>query len=292
MKKLIKYLLIVIVISLVYLSCTDNPFFKDTDFLSDKLIIKGTVELDQTEDAGGVYVWLEGLNVSTYTKINGQFELHLKSPSALPGGATAWNGEYRLYYYLANYRFESSSILIRNGKVEYGKRDVDINGNISKTIVLTELLGIKTSIDPTLTPKNVIFQQKVDLTFMIHGDPVLLETYVPLDASSGCVIFRRLDEVEGLSTFIMANRNIYDRFYLRESDIWHMQLGDTNEMGIKDMDPIPIESGIYEVVPFLLIQQEDLPYELLESISPYYDTFSAEYLKLPFKWDVDTFEVK
>jgi hypothetical protein len=71
-----------------------------------------------------------------------------------------------------------------------------------------------------------------------------------------------------------------------------MQLGGTNEMGIKNMDPISIESGLYEVVPFLVIEQEGLPEELLLSISPYYDSFSAEYLKLPFKWDVDTFKVK
>jgi hypothetical protein len=71
-----------------------------------------------------------------------------------------------------------------------------------------------------------------------------------------------------------------------------MKLGDTNEMGIKNMDPIPIESGEYEVIPFLVIDQEGLPKELLHSISRYYDVFSNEYLELPFIWDVDTFRVK
>jgi hypothetical protein len=289
---MVKYILIIVFLILVYLGCTDNPFFEDTDFLSDKLIIKGTVELDQSDDAGGVYVWLEGLNVSTHTNFNGQFELHLDSPSTLPGGATAWNGEYKLYYYLANYHYVTSSILIRNGKVEFGKRDVDNSGNISKIIVLNEILGIKTTISPCSTKTNSIFKQKVDLAFTIHGEPVKIETYVPMDASSGCVIFRRLDAVETLSKFVLASHNNLNRVFISDSDVWNMQLGDTNEMGIKNMDPIPIESGLYEVVPFLIIDQEEVPEELLESISPYYDSFSAEYLKLPFKWDVDTFEVK
>jgi len=273
-------------------SCTDNPFFEDTDFLSDKLIIKGTIELDQSDDPGGVYVWLEGLNVSTHTNSDGQFELHLDSPSALAGGATAWNGEYLLYYYLANYDITTSSILIRNGKVEFGKRDVDNSGNINKKIILTELLGIKTTISPCSTKTNSIFKQKVELAFIYHGEAVRIQTYIPLDASSGCVIFRRLDNVQTLSKFVLASRNDLNRVFIRDSDVWNMQLGDTNEMGIKNMDPIPIESGLYQVVPFILIEQEEVPEELLESISPHYNTFSAEYLKIPFKWDVDTFEVK
>jgi len=190
----IRFILFVATISVVYLSCTDNPFFEDTDFLSDKLVIKGTVELDQSEDASGVYVWLEGLNVSTYTNSEGKFELHLASPSALPGGATAWNGQYTLYYYLMNYSPDTSAILIRNGKVEFGKLGVDNTGHISKTIKLNQILGIKTEIDPSSQEKHTIFRQKVDLTFMTYGDRVRIWTYVPMDANSGCVIFRRLDE--------------------------------------------------------------------------------------------------
>jgi hypothetical protein len=287
-----KYILLIGIVSSAYLGCTDNPFFEDTDFQSDKLIVRGTVELDQSDDPSGVYVWLEGLNVSTYTKSDGQFELHLASPAILPGGATAWNGVYTLYYYLANYKYESSSILIRNGKVEYGKLDVDNKGMINQKIKLTELLGIKTTINPCSTETNTIFRQKVDLSFIINGESVTVETYVPLDATSGCIIFKRLDAEQTLSKFVLANKNTLRIIDISSSDVWNMQLGDTDELGIMNMDPIPVESGLYEVVPFLLIEQEGVPKELLQSISPYYDSFSAEYLKLPFKWDVDTFKVK
>jgi hypothetical protein len=292
MKLLVKYITIVLVISLVYVSCTDNPFFKDTDFLSDKLVIKGMVELDESDDPGGIYVWLEGLNVSTYTNPNGRFELHLSYPATLPGGATAWNGEFLLYYYLANYSYKTSSILIRNGKVEYGKLDVDKSGNIMNKIVLQKLLGISTTISPCSTRTNTIFKQKVDLSLTIFRESIKLETFIPLDATSGCVIFKRLDAPQKLSLFVLANKNTYRVVDITSSQVWKMQLGSVNEMGVKDMDPIPAESGLYEVVPFLVIEQEGVPKELLESISPYYKSFSAEYLKLPFKWNVDTFKVK
>ena len=292
MKKFSRFISTLFIISAVYVGCTDNPFFEDTDFLSDKLIIKGTVELDQSEDASGVFVWLEGLNVYTYTKSNGEFELHLNSPALLPGGAAAWNAEYKLYYYLANYKYETSSILLRNGKVEYGKLDVDNNGRINKIIRLIELLGIRTTISPCSIKTNTIFKQKVDLNFTIHLETVRLTTYVPLDETSGCVIFKRLDAPQALSVFALANKNTLRPIEITTSQVWKMQLGGINEMGVKDMDPIPIESGLYEVIPYLVIEQTGLPDGLLQSISPYYKTFSAEYLKLPFKWNVDTLLVK
>ena len=61
---------------------------------------------------------------------------------------------------------------------------------------------------------------------------------------------------------------------------------------VSDIEPIPAESGNYEIVPFVLIEQEGLPEELLLSLSEYYKVFSSEYLKIPFKWEADTFKVK
>jgi len=294
----IKFIFIVIIISFVYLACTDNPFFEDTEFGSDKLTISGNIKLNRlgndngVDDESGIFVWLEGLDVSTYTTPDGQFELQLSSPAILPGGATAWNGVYKLYYYVANYKYEYSSILIRNGKVEYGQSDVDDQGNINKIVQLTELLAIETTISPCSTNINMICGEKVDLSFNTDGETVTFETFVPLDATSGSVIFKKLDAPFTLSKFVLANKNTLRIVEISGSEVWNMQLGGTNNLGIKDMDPIPIESGEYEVVPYLVIEQEGLPEELLHNISKYYDVFSSEYLKLPFKWEVDTFIVK
>ena len=286
---MIKFFLIATVISLVYLSCTDNPFFTDQEFWSDKLVIRGNVELNNSSDNSGVYVWLEGLNASTYTKSNGQFELKLPSPASLPGGATAWNGVYNLYYYLANYEYEFSSVLIRNGKVEYGNNDVDISGNIRDRIQLRELLGIKTTISPCSTKHNYISGQFIEISFETNGKSVNVETFVPVNKWSGCIIFKKIDAPYALSIFVLANSNEFTTINLSGSEILNMKLGGGE---VWNIEPIPAESGDYEIVPFLLIEQEGLPEELLLSLSEYYNVFSSEYLKIPFKWEADTFKVK
>ena len=95
-----------------------------------------------------------------------------------------------------------------------------------------------------------------------------------------------------MKKLIETNKNTLKTVDISAPQVWNMQLGGTDETGIKDWEPQPIDSGEYEVIPFLVIEQEGLPKELLHSISPYYDVFSAEYLKVPFKWEVDTFKVK
>ncbi len=286
---MIKFFLIATVILFVYLSCTDNPFFSDQEFWSDKLVIRGNVELNKSSDNSGVYVWLEGLNASTYTKSDGQFELKLPSPASLPGGATAWNGVYNLYYYLANYEYEFSSVLIRNGKVEYGNNDVDISGNIRDRIQLRELLGIKTTISPCSTKHNYIRGQFIEISFETNGKSVYVETFVPVNNWSGCIIFKKIDAPYSLSIFVLANSNEFKTINLSGAEILNMKLGGGE---VWNIEPIPAESGDYEIVPFLLIEQEGLPEELLLSLSEYYNVFSSEYLKIPFKWEADTFIVK
>ena len=286
---LIKFFLITAVISFVYVSCTDNPFFTDQEFWSDKLVVRGNVELNNSSDNSGVYVWLEGLNASTYTKSDGQFELKLPSPASLPGGATAWNGVYNLYYYLANYEYEFSSVLIRNGKVEYGNNDVDISGNIKHRIQLRKLLGIKTTISPCSTRVNYVRRQKIEVSFTTYDKSVYVETFVPVNDLSGCIIFKNIDNPYSLSIFVLANSNEFKTIKISGSEVLNMKLGGGE---VSDIEPIPAESGDYEIVPFVLIEQEGLPEELLLSLSEYYKVFSSEYLKIPFKWEADTFIVK
>ena len=284
-----RIVLILTVIVFLQLSCTDNPFFTDKDFSSDKLVIKGKVELSHSSDYSGVYVWLEGLNVSTYTDSEGQFNLKLSSPVSLPGGAAAWNGVYKLYYYVANYRFEFSSVLIRNGKVEYGNYDVNDNGTINKTIQLTEILGIRTTISPSSTTLGYLKGQTINLYFDTHGHTVSIDTFEPQNPFSACIIFRKIGDPNTKAVFILANINVFNTVYLIGAVDWETKLGGGEAWAIQ---PIPLEAGDYDVIPYLLIQQDGLPEELFLSISEYYDTFTAEYLKLPFKWQLDTFTVE
>ena len=285
----IKFFLIATVISFVYLSCTDNPFFTDQEFWSDKLVIRGNVELNKSSDKSGVYVWFEGLNVSTYTTRDGRFELKLSSPASLPGGATAWNGVYKLYYYMANYKCEFSSVLIRNGKIEYGNKDVDNSGNIKEKIQLIELLRIQTTISPCSTKENYVRGQKIEILFNAYGKTINFDTYQPLNSYSAAIIFKNIEFPYTHSIFVLANMNEFKTIKLSDSVVWNMRLGGGEEW---DIEPIPAESGDYEIVPFVLIEQEGLPEELLLSLSEYYNVFSSEYLKIPFKWEADTFKVK
>lgn len=287
MREYFKYYIFIFL--LIFSSCTDNPFFSDQDFSSDKLSIKGKIELDHAADNGNVYVWLEGLDVSTYTNNAGVFNLKLKSPSSLPGGAAAWNGLFKLYYYVSNYKYEYSSVLIRNGKVEYGEYDVNDRGEINQTIQLNEILGISTNITPQRISLDFLKGQEIDILFEYYDYPVSIETYEPQNEYSACVIFRKIGFPNSDALFLLVNYTEYRTIDFLSSINWVTRLGGGEAWAIH---PIPIESGEYEIIPYLIIHQDGLPEELLLSISTHYNTFTTEYLKLPFKWQPAVFTVE
>ena len=68
------YIILLSTILLIFhLNCTNNPFGNDE--ISDKgRKITGTVKLTDNSSPQGIYVWLEAIEVGTYTDADGFFE--------------------------------------------------------------------------------------------------------------------------------------------------------------------------------------------------------------------------
>jgi len=64
--------------------------------------------------------------VSVRTDKRGNFILTLPSPQLQPGGGLT--GSYKIYYYVANYEYAVSTVLIRNGRFEYNSEDINKEG--------------------------------------------------------------------------------------------------------------------------------------------------------------------
>jgi len=100
------------------------------------LIVEGKVRLSDNSDPSNVFIWLEGLNISTYTDEAGEFILNIPPPQFQPGGGMS--GDFRLFYYVGNYKCTSSSVVIRDGYIDCGVGDVDSEGNVNEIIILTK----------------------------------------------------------------------------------------------------------------------------------------------------------
>jgi len=122
-----------------------------------------------------VFVWLEGLDISTRTDPEGFFQITLPPPSSQPGGSLS--GVFKLYFYVANYRLDSAYVVILNGCVEYDHGDLNEKGEISRTKCLSEFLSIRTSLNPSTIDEN--YEGFIDVTVSVHTDTDTVVVEVP-----------------------------------------------------------------------------------------------------------------
>ncbi|MCB0281924.1 MAG: hypothetical protein H6627_05555 [Calditrichae bacterium] len=267
----VKLKIVLIILFLILSGCTNNPFFGGDDYPANRLAIKGNVQLQNASDNSGIYIWLEGVNAFTYTDSSGNFKLQLPSPESLPGGANAYSGIFRLYYFMSNYRFDSLSVILRSGEVEFGEKAIDANGNVIDKVVLPKLLSITTSISPNIVNVD---EYPPDFDVTINIEPTAygadVEAYFTNDNTIGAFIFARRDSIRLSYPFILPTSTPKEQFL-------NFPVSATNTISVH------LPPGEYEIVPFLRIKQQGIPDDLVTSISEFAYTMTHQYLYVPIK---------
>jgi len=280
MTKLTTLILFLISVSLIFLVCTSNPIFEDRNS-SSKQTIKGKIQLSDGASPDSVFVWLEGFNLSTYTDGGGHFTIQLPPPQSQSGGGLT--GDYRIFYYVGNYRIATSSAVIRNGSFEYGAGDIDTDGNVSGTKILQKLADIHTMIQPSEIPEYDSSRVGITLSVTVTVVPTMNSVEVKMPIGPGGLLTAMI--FKGINSPI-SDAVLYGNPQLSESI--HVTATRNWQTGIKvrniNLTPYyTLEAGEYEVIPYLRIVQDDLPDGLIESIGENADTFNHDYLKIPIR---------
>lgn len=264
---------------LVFLGCTDNPFFGDDDNTIDRHLVRGRVVLADGKSSEGIYVWLDSLNLATRTGSNGDFSLSIPKTDSLKG----YNSAMHLYYYVGNYKIAYSPVLVRDGLFEYGKYEIDNNGYINHTITLDPLITINTEI----APASVLATEEsralvINVTIRTIDSTVMVFTEMDRNLVLGSYIFKPEDTTIEQATRYSNPGVSLKGFYVDSVMSWQ---------GIIVWKPGLFAVGSYDLYPYILIQQPDLPDALLESIGPEAKKFSQDYLKIPFRQDPARFTI-
>ncbi|MCD4664781.1 MAG: carboxypeptidase-like regulatory domain-containing protein, partial [Bacteroidales bacterium] len=153
MKKFTIYYILLLfgVVFLFLFECTHNPF-ENTKITIDEKIISGKVELSDHSKPNGVYVWLEGFDIGTWTDAHGNFEISL--PHARTQSDGRITGTYKLFFFLANYQLDSSFVVIRNGELQLSHGDINESGQLKRPKFLKKILKIETFVSPTSVAEN------------------------------------------------------------------------------------------------------------------------------------------
>lgn len=267
---------IIAVVSLLFLfiSCSENPF-ANKDVIFTKRQLKGKIRLSDNGTPAGVYVWLESYKIGTFTTKEGIFKLVLP-PAASQGSSSGIDGTFNLYYFIANYQLLSSQVVIHNGNVASFMGDENNDGDLEKPIVLGKILKIEISISPkTISLANPMpFTVKVSLqslasSVQIYYPGIVAGKFLPLmfrnlETNSVFVLESTVMGILG-DEILMLENNSFDR-----KMVTNLGRGNT------------LTQGVYSVIPYLLINPNSVPKELLATLDVQNPPAPGEnFLKIP-----------
>ena len=264
------------VISLMMLhGCTSNPI-GDDDIFSGNRKLGGKIELNalnNNSNPEGVYLWLDGLNIGTKTDAQGEFEIILPPPGTQASGGIS--GIFNLYFYMANFKLDSISVAISDGRFVYSEGEINNRGELNRPKSLFQLLNINTIIMP-------------DTVQIDSAGPISARFFIRALNKPVTVFFpKAVGDI--LGPIILKNKNTGEIF-IRQSTIAGIPLDDTititnveiERIVLFGFSPGELPKGSYEVVPYLLVRQDHIPEGLIESIGEDVEELGPNYIKIPF----------
>lgn len=255
-------------------SCTDNPFVEEEEV--SPMSIRGRVLLEDGSSPDSIFVWLEGVRVSTWTDDGGRFLLSLPAPSG-GSGVTGHDGTFLLYFYVANYRIATAEVVLVRGDVVRSRGDVDEKGALKQTIHLKRILEVHTQVFPESFVRQFRGQVTVLVTLRAVSDDVTVESLMKVEGQvlrrSGLLIVDQGGKFVN-AIGLEADWRLSGESIGRQSNRWRISLR---------WPPCDLLDGQYTMIPYLLVRQENLRPELLEDMGEGVGELGPNYLTLPFR---------
>lgn len=267
------------------LSCTENPFFEEKRVISnDGSYITGKITLQGETDHSGIYIWVRGLGVSSFTGADGTFKLLLPAVASQPGKGLT--GFYPVYFFMSNFRVDSVSLYIRNGLAEFPQAGFSKKGELLRTIDLAGLLTISVGVSPDLLISgdadssfnegtqtwqytNHLDTIKIKTRFRFKAGSEDVRLNIPLNRS-GQPAYQLLKKVDTGKIIQVLNTGFYqwgvfngvegDVIEFNSQAVFFEKAG-----GISATEPA---EGFYHFLPALILTQTGLPTGLLQSLKP------------------------
>ena len=186
------------------------------------------------------------------------------------------DGDYTLQFFIGNYKLSSVTITFAAGQVVNDEKVINLEGELRRDVTLTRLAGVHTNVYPPIITSG--FDSDVITKVQITPDKTdihfHLRKLVTRDFSiyTGLLI-READSKKLAYTVDIDTASIMKEYINRPSQTLEFVFNYTD---------VNLPSGIYEVIPYLVLDREDVPEPILNTLGSGYDSFSQNYFKYPF----------
>ena len=277
----------IIILFFFFYGCTSNPFWEDQP--TKKVNISGVVVAEGRTSSAPVYIWIEDLDVSDYADTTGSFSIDIPS---LEGENGNFSGSVRVFYYIHNYIAQHSDLYITDGRLTSAQTDFDDDGSLLDTIKLKKLVSLELDIEPSWNRSvgdSITFRMELG----INDRPVTIFSHVnQISGQQGYepsgVLFSLIEDKD--ATYFDDNKIDFLQRYDFEpwsSITWTYNIAPDDIVPFVIDDYISIDEqsvlpGYYRVLPFLFIQQNEVPDKLVQSIGiSEVSNISTDFLNMP-----------
>lgn len=273
---------VVIAVTILW-SCTSNPF-GDDEISGGNRIISGIVELSDSLNPEGVYVWLESFNVGTRVDEQGNFQISLPPPGSQSSSGGV-SGVFNLYFYVANFNLVIKPVVVRNGLFVYSQGAINKDGEFVNPILINRILSIETVMAPDTVQSDTgsVISARVNLQAI--KDTVTVFFPLTVGDKLAPLIFKNIDTGE---------TKIIDRFTfggVELSDFITVKIETRTRLFVRILSPGDLPIGKYEVIPYMFVIHEEVPGELFNTLGDDVKELGSNYLEIPFRREDGQFEV-
>lgn len=287
-------LFIGMVINLI-IGCTGSPIGDEE--IKDKRKIQGVVALDDGANPEGIIVWLKNKDILTETDDKGEFSLLLPKLTIQQSERGTIEHD-TLYFYVANYTIVTAVVRIVEGEFRFLEADLDKEGNVRGPIELKRFMHIKTEITKSFVEND--YSDTIDVNLKLQADfgcasvtnPRINETdsqrtnenASPVD-TLGAIIFRNVASKQIKIHLSDPNASNNERLIACNDFPVIRSLRFT----LADVSLLP---GKYDVIPYILVDPENVPPQLIRKIGQQVNELNANYLQKPMRRDDALFEIR
>ena len=272
--------------TIVLISCSENPFFKDEN-VSDQTTIRGTVVLNKGTSSQNVFVWLQNTDTSTRTDEHGQFNLRIPPANKQEGGK--FNGSYNLYFFMANYSLDSARVLFRNGILVWGEGDLNTKGEINNTITLDKILDIKTKLNTPSISNTYEGNITGTITLQASKDSVLVKIFQATRDTVTTYLFHNVNQSTSAVVIInsFCNEKSEKFVYVKQSPITLSILQEWPP--IQNGNSVNFAAGSYRIYPFIIVVRV-LPAGFYDQLQEFVE-INSNYMDYPIEGTTDILNI-
>lgn len=237
--------------------CTGNDILDDEVEPYSRKTLTGNVTLAGESDNSKIYVWIEKINIGTYTDSKGDFKITIPASYSQKGISS-----HKIFYFVSNFTVDSDTVSIKDGNFEFGTAALNFEGRIKNKTELQkafEFFPDKDSFPYSSMTMKFYYPTKVKMPY---------SSMIMVGLSNYFVTSNYKYKADGAADY---SKNVVSSEWVELSG------NSTSNMlfyfDVKSFETNSIPYGIYKIMPMVYGNFDKIPQQMIDNLLADFNNF-------------------